>query len=242
MCRKILFFGALSVEPPPPVDLYVGGAYAHAPNTQNFTLTLPEGIQEGDFVLVLAGCGYDSDRDRVLSPSGYTTIARPNLASGAWKTYNYLGYKFMGPTPDTTLTIAGCAPYPADYAAIAVAHVWRGIDPTHPLDVSPVITTQSGLVSSLVTAGPITPVTPGAIVLAACTVSDGYGYTLTQPAGFENGVQHTYDPSGAYVVSVASKVWSSGEVTQVDWDGFSVPYHALGTSWCGIMLALRPED
>lgn len=220
---------------------FVGSSSAVSATSTTFNLTLPEGIEEGDFVLVLVGCGYDSDRDRVLSPSGYTTLVRPSYAAAVWPLNGYIGYKFMGETPDTTLSIAASASYPADFGTVAVAHVWRGVNTTTPFDVESVVTYGTSPDSRLVTAGGITPVSNNVAILAACMISDGDSFTMTQPSGYENTVQAQRDPSGGMTVCLSSYSPVSTPSGSVNWDNFSIPSRT--TNWncfAGIMMALRP--
>jgi hypothetical protein len=80
--------------------------------------TLPGPPQEGDLVVAAGAC--DGDYPPTITETGYTTA----IDSGTTSPLEWMIYKVMGGTPDTTLTLTSDAP--TDRRVAAVVQVWRG--------------------------------------------------------------------------------------------------------------------
>jgi len=112
-------------------QIYVGGktfARAGATSTTNVSLTdLTGGAntapQEGDLVVIAVATGSIAQRSQAVS--GYTQIAAL-YSNDDHDTNLWVGYKIMGPAPDTTVTIPSTGST-ADAQTVAI-HVWRNVE------------------------------------------------------------------------------------------------------------------
>lgn len=124
----------------------------------------------GDFVLGLFSVGtYDGTSSRVLvisdtSDVQYTLVGSQLLYNDAadYKAYLRLAYKFITTDVDIKFGPTGSASDPG----IRGAYVFRGVNTVTPLDVTP--TTNLGTIRP--NPPSITPVTPGAVIVAAGAV------------------------------------------------------------------------
>lgn len=211
---------------------YVNGAEAQGASA-DFDLTLPGSLLEGDLVVI--GCGFvgTADGNPGVTTSGYTEIA--DLYSDDDRDANLaVAWKLMGATPDTIATIKGSGS--ATNAAVAVCHVWRGADPTTPIDVT--TTTDGGIDSAVFNSPSITPVTTGAVVLSiGLSTSTTVDTAITAPTGYTNKVDVTYDPGNAALIGIASKAWLSGAEDPATWTAIST---GTPESWAAATVAIRP--
>src|SRR3990167_5514812 len=148
---------------------YVGGrtaGFAGTTSTQTVSLGSLTGgdtgdttPQAGDLVVVSYAVGSTVNRNMTIStPSGgaaYTLIGTELTASDTFDANLRCAYKFMGGTPDTNVTLSQTGSL-SDAGRYTI-DVFRGIDPTTPLDVAAV--TATGTSSSAVNPGAITPTT-----------------------------------------------------------------------------------
>ncbi|MBR0682738.1 hypothetical protein GXW74_19760 [Roseomonas eburnea] len=149
-----------------------------------------------------------------------------------------VSYAVMGSTPDTEVVL----PYIGSEFACGTAHVlvWRGMDPATPLDAVPVASNLPD--SRLPDPAAITPVTPGAIILAAAAVgqrNDDLVQTYTHP-DLPDTLQHRASGGGTIEVTLAGwTVWpGSGAYDPGAWV-YPLGDHA-SASWAAVTLALRP--
>lgn len=213
---------------------FVGGIAGGASDGGNVTLDLTAlagGIAaaaiEGDFVLVFGGHTSGGGGDASISTSGYTEIwdsgSQPDVV---------LAWKFMGSTPDTTVVGTGDGNV-ADGAAYA-ALVFRGVDPTTPIDTT--TTTATG--SSTNPDNPsITATTTESViaVFAGSVVTDG---SITQPTGYTGQVNANVNETvGDFTVGAAYKAaFNNGEVENpASWTTWSTG------AWAAATVCLRPE-
>lgn len=148
---------------------YVGGSVdPRAGTSGNITVSLTSlsgGVatapEAGDLVIVYFATGSTLDRNLVVS--GYTEITEL-YSNGVIDTNFVAAYKFMGATPDTTVTLTGGTLSTADAGTIIV-QVWRNVNATNPFDV----TVQTSTLTTSVLANPpsITSASKFAVVLAA---------------------------------------------------------------------------
>ncbi len=221
---------------------YVGGksaAFAGSTGT-NTNVALNSGlaggvaasVSAGDFVIIAYAVG--STADRALTISGYTLVASELYANGTTYDANLrVAYKFMPSTPDTT-AVLGPTGATADGGAYAV-HVWRNVDPTNPLDVTP--TTATGTGTSRANPPAITPATPGAVVLAASAGAAATGTTAYVFASSANLVQANQAATNDGRAALASYSWTSGAL---DPAASSAGSNNAADSWASITMALRP--
>lgn len=224
---------------------YVGGVTASTIVTGNYTVDLTaltgglaSSPSEGDIVIVSSGLfTYQVDTPPSIVTSGYTTIASLYSFRNLGNSTSYLSaYKFMGATPDTSITIAG--EYNAVTGRTTTVSVWRGVDITTPLDVTP---TTAILNSSRPNAPAITPITTGAVVVIATSLSSDTNNRVitTSPTGYSNEifVNATASSNDNYGI-MSSKFWISGTEDPGQW--------LMGSStnsdtWAAVSIALRPS-
>lgn len=188
----------------------------------------------GDVVLVAVALARNADRDLVAA-TGYTEVNEVYVSGTTYNTNLMLAYKVMGSTPDTLVTISG-NDNTGSSTAVAIK-VFRGVDAVV-LDVAQVTTTAGQ--TTRPNPGSITPVTSGALIVAA-----GGGASHTSQAG---GVYTTSDMDEmvtAYIadtglntsVGMAQKAWTGGAFDAAAWGG---GVNATGASAAAITIALRP--
>jgi len=155
-----------------PKDIeYVGGIIASAPNTstdQTVSLTsLTGGVgssaEIGDLVVVYYGIATNESNENLsFVTSGYTEVA------DLYQKDNYsgellVGYKVMGATPDASVT-CNTPTSTTSWGPVMAVQVWRNVDTTTPMDVTPTTALQGNTL--LINPPAITPVTAGAIIIS----------------------------------------------------------------------------
>lgn len=184
--------------------------------------------RQNDLVVYLLSFGSTADVDLSVTTSGYTEIA-DLYANDTYDANISVGYKFMGATPDTDIA------RPAGTGYALIAHVWRGVHSTNPMDVTP--TTRTTIDTGVPTPPAITPTTAGAVVICLAgnaLLSGPAGYTSSQLSNF---VSQTATGTRATAAGVGSFAWTSGTFTPTAWGGGSTN---SGSSYAAVSLALRP--
>jgi hypothetical protein len=196
----------------------------------------------GDVVVVFTAFGHTASVAPGVSGNNngsYTGVtASHQYGNDTWDT-NFQGmYKRQGSTVDTTLTIT--RQNTTTYGGATVVMVWRGVDPTTPIDVTPTTATQNNAGTCIFNCPSIQPTTAGAVIIAAGagtmpTTSNNYTAIGTM-SNFRTikGDGSTSDTG----VAAASFDWTSGAYDPVAVSGGTV--NASG-SWVGLSMALRPE-
>jgi hypothetical protein len=227
---------------------YVGGvkggrAGATTTTSQSLSGTLTGGTASspatGDLVVILVSAA---------SASGYapTTLAISSWSNGTFRantgvtnySYQQYSYKFMGGTPDTSITIPSSGN--ARNAQRWAVHVFRGVDSTTPLDgVTPAF--ASGTASGRPNPSSVTPNTAGAWILWMGASAAGAGTLFTAPTGFTTNwlgdtTPDTYDVMDGFGYYTG---WTTGA-----YDPAAIT--AGGTtgstdSWVAQTIVLKPE-
>ncbi|MGD9506929.1 MAG: hypothetical protein AB7O95_01870 [Geminicoccaceae bacterium] len=94
--------------------------------------------------------------------SGYTEIAQDTSGDSEGELALLVAYKFMGGSPDTTITLPTTNSTAA--AGAVCISVWRNANPTTPLDVA--AASASGANSAIPNPPTITPATAGCVIFA----------------------------------------------------------------------------
>lgn len=189
--------------------------------------------REGDLV-VFSHFVRDNGGDQNVgtSTSGYTEIA--DLFGNDSNDANLsVSYKVMGSTPDTIVTSVATAG-----RHVLIASVWRGVDPTNPLDV----TSTTSVLTNTGIADPasITPITPGAVVIAVGGNQSQTTAPVTGPSGYRGiSVVNVAAPGDFPHLGVYHKYWSSGAEDPGAWTGV---VDDVGVASAAITLALRPKQ
>lgn len=224
---------------------FVGGAAAGYAGSSlaNTSLSLGGGltggirssVQQGDLVVAVLASAATSNVTLSITP-GFTQAGAKQYSNGSSYDTNLLvAYKFMGATPDASVTF-GPSGAVASGKATAV-YVFSGVDPTTPLDAAVVGATGTGV--GYPNPGPITPVTSGAFILGIGAMSEGNG-----SAGFSNNGQYstfTYisgDDDNDIHLGVGVKAdWAAGAFDPAAFAGSGADNRG---SWTALTLALRP--
>jgi hypothetical protein len=122
---------------------------------------------ENDLVLVVWGGRDNANRTLDLDTAGYTKEV-DLFADDTYDAGMSVSHKFMGVTPDTTVAATNPS---ISYTYVIYVYVWRGVDLTTPMDVTP--TTATGVNTKFVDPPAITPTTAGNVMIA-CGISSGY--------------------------------------------------------------------
>lgn len=187
----------------------------------------------GDLVIATCATGSVADRSIGIStPAGYTEL-QELYSNSTTDTSLSVNWKIMGSTPDTSVS---CGPSGSTADAITGSvHVWRNIDPDNPFDVTE--TTATGTGTGRANPAPITPSTPGAIVLGigAGAAATGAVYTSSDLSNFITRTSaDTYDS----FQGIGSYSWSSGTFDPAQFGGGTT---GTGDSWAAVTLALKPR-
>lgn len=217
---------------------YVGGLTASGPGTTSTINVTISGIsmQEGDLVIVAFATGSTTDISYRISDgtTDYTQIA-DLFANDTYDTNLQVGYKFMDAEPDSTVRIPGGSGSANDAYTIAV-HVWRGVDTTSPMDVTPVTLTQTN--TALVNPPAITPVTTGAQILIAGAGAHSGGvdtYTASYLSNFLTVGNNDVNDSSIGLGSIA---WTGGTYDGAAWTFSQADSTSFSCASC--VMALRP--
>lgn len=194
----------------------------------------------GDIVIVAFMQGSAADRTASMAiGSGDYTILR-SIYSGASSSYDtnlVISYKVLT-LADLSVAIGPSAI--AGTASSVAIHVWRGADSSTPFDVPSV--PASFTTSSLATAtnpSAITPITPGAVVLAV-GAGAGYSTIIYSATALSNFISAVYTSTATdAAIGIGSSDWTSGSFDPVPWSGGSSGNSSA--SWVAVTLALRPS-
>ncbi len=194
-------------------------------------------LKPGDMVVLTiayrtATAGIESP---VAGPLSYTELFPNIYANGPANDVNLRGfYKFMGAAPDTGVTVPeGPGPGAVAYAI----HVLRNVDPNSPLDVPTVARFGPGALT--MDAGPITPVSKGAMIYVAGGSAGATGVPVaTNPANLSQTPNHfAANASSNVTVGAGLKTdWASGAFDPDPFGGGNV---ASGGSGAAATVALR---
>jgi len=200
----------------------------------NLTGGLSSSPETGDMVLIFLGQGGSGSNPRI---DGYNLVYAD--------TKGYIGYKFMGGTPDTTVYIeVNNSTDRLKYPSAVVIQVFRNVNPDVPFDVLPVITTTA---TTTVDPSAITPVTEGAVIVASGVLSrvlnsDGTVLTSSDLTGFrrENDVRCNTTGCDSTCVGAGYYEWTSGSFNPAAFSYAGGSYQSVATV-CST-LALRPIE
>jgi hypothetical protein len=223
---------------------YVGGmtaGFAGKTSSTTVTFDLTGGMSEvpegGDLVLVSYCTGSTADRTLTITnttPTAYDYLS-DLYADDLYDANMRVGYRFMPSTPETQMILSQT--FAIEDAGRYTVHVFRGVDPSTPIDVAS--TTITGIDSRVVNPAAITPSTAGAwIWITGCGAgaTATTAYTASHLTGFVSG--GTADNVDSVIGSGWYRQWTSGAYDGAD-------FAAGGTSttddsWASTTVALRP--
>ena len=220
---------------------YVGGkstSFVGDTTTANISLTdLSGGTGSepiaGDYVVV--GYGITTqNRTPTLTITGdnygaYDLIAGPAVGDATFDTRLYARGARMGSPPDSLITRSATGNI-ADDGAIVI-HVWRGTDPTTPLDVT---ANTAGGTPARPNPPAITPVTNGAVII---TIGAGVSNSAWNTPTYLDNFFQELSVANFFNNGIGSLSWSGGTYDPAAWTG------GWGSAtYAAITLALRPES
>lgn len=221
---------------------YVGGTTGSTlGNTTTWTVSLTS-LSGGtasspaadDLVIVYYGMSTQSS-NLSISATGYTQVTKLYVSDN-YAANLYVGYKFMGATPDTDITLSATGD--SRYAGTVAIQVWRNVDLVLPFDKATV--TATGANSVLANPSSITPNTTNAIIVAGGIGGHGAGTQTFSSSDLTNfltkGADDTYDST----VGLGYKEWTSGAFDPAAFTFSGTDSAAY--SWCAVTMALRPKQ
>lgn len=225
---------------------YVGSrVVSYSGTTSNISVSLTSlsgGVSSapevGDLVIVYFGTASLTNRDLVVA--GYTElvdITSYTTSNDYTGTNLAVAYKFMGSTPDTTVTITG-GTFSANDAGAVYVSVWRNVNTTTPFDVT--VQTGTDRFGADAQAPSITPVTAGAFIVVGAVgghLQGTHTFTSSDLSDFKTaGRDDTYD----ITVGGGYKQWVSGTFAPARFGFTGIGDQQYDTA-CSVTLALRPE-
>lgn len=223
---------------------YVGGTTAQitgsTATTTNVSLTgltggLASAAAAGDLVVVYYGVGSTVARTLTIT-TGYTSVASLTI-SDTYDANLVVAYKFMGATPDTTVTVSATGAT-ADSGAVAL-QVWRYVDSVFPIDATSTTATSTNTV--LVNPPAITPATAGALIIAGGAGAHARGVATYSSSDLSNfitrgGIDNTNDVT----VGMGSRAGVDGTAFDPAAFTFSAADSAQ-YSYCAVTMCLKPS-
>jgi hypothetical protein len=224
---------------------YVGGRGAgRAGSTSAVNVAINSGLSggigsaaiAGDLVVVTVATATQG-RNPECGVSGYTQLTQQHTTATTYDISVRTSYKFMGATPDTTVTIPATGNI-ADGQGYTI-HVYRGVDPTVPLDgVTPTYLTGSGANNNPDPAS-IQPATAGAWIYFGGGGAAGNGTTVFTAAYLAGFLSYNGPDTNDGTVGAGHYTgWSSGAYNGAAFGGGSTN---AANSWGCTALVLRPE-
>lgn len=192
-------------------------------------------VQAGDLVIAIFATGSAADRTLSITDgtTDYTLTGNELYANDTEDTNLRVGRKFMGVTPDGSVTF-GPTGNTADAGTMGVM-VFSGVDATTPLDVA--VTEATGTNTGAANPPSITPATAGAYVVAIGATGCNTGataFTSSDLTDFASVAQLDTEESALGFGYIA---WSgSGAVDPAAFTGNT----GTSNSWCAMSIALRP--
>lgn len=211
-------------------------AFSNLRNESNQQPTL----QADDIVLVAVNCASTVDRTEAqLLPSGYTAAHTDLYQNDSNDTNLLVSYKVMGASPDSSVSIPASN---ATTAGVAYAiYVFRGVDTSTPLDVTPV--TAGAINTGIANAGAISPSSDGAWIVAVAAAAVAAGAAFTNPSGMSATTNHFRSAT----ITTTTNDANIGVALKTDWASGSFDPAAFGGStstntgsWAAVTIALRP--
>jgi len=174
--------------------------------------------------------------------TGYTAVFTPPLYANDGNDTELLSqYKFMGATPDTTVTIPRSGS--TNRGVAYTIHAFRGVSTTNPIDVA--ATTATGTNSGTINCPATTPSTPGAWILACGGAGQTASTAHTNPAGMDTTINYfrtAVNGAGPVVKAAAALAIYSGWTTgSYDPAAFGGGGTNLNDSWAAATVVLRPS-
>lgn len=225
---------------------YVGGTrqgFEGSTSDLNVSLTsLTDGISsapiQNDIVIVAFATNPDDTGQISYRLSGYTEIT-DLYVNDTERVQLQVGYKIMGATPDTSVTITG-GTADGDQAGAVAVHVWRGVDisnPANPFDAT--ATTFTSLNTAIPNPPSIQPVTSNAVVLAVGAGGHNDGTDTFSSSGLSNFISIGANDTHDVTIGLGSISWSGSGAVDPAQFGFSGSDNTAYAA-AAVTIALKP--
>lgn len=227
---------------------FVGGYSALGSDTSGATVNIPLNssltggieafVRTGDMVIVVHSVSSTSDvTSTIRDPSSvaYTLIGSELYSNDTYDTNLRVAYKFMGATPDASVSFSDNLG--GTNGRIATAYVLRGVNSTTPLDVAAV--TATNINTGAVDPPSITPVTSGAAIVAFGAAAHNLGgvFFSNISGAVASWIANSNNTSNDSSHGIAQFAWTSGAFNPAAW---TLTGTTTTDSWASITVALRP--
>jgi hypothetical protein len=210
------------------------GSNTGSANGTAVTMSLPASLQ-GDMVLVISGATNKTTGVGLPSTAGYTTIGE-YLIGLPVDLKLAAAYKFMGSTPDSSVTVTAA---PSGMSVATLALVFRGVSSTTTLDVAATTGQNSGAVP---TAPGITTTNANCYIVSSATSQLADTSVGSLPGGVFlpipsiQRVHDVVDPNADITVAAAYKALAVAGFTNVGaWSTWT------SSNYVSLTIALRPQ-
>lgn len=189
--------------------------------------------QAGDLVILYFGATSDGvDRDWDIS--GYTEVAQL-YSNDDFDSNLVVAYKVLT-SRETAIDIPN-GTFDSTMAGASAVQVWRGVDPTSPMDVTP--TTATGINSPLCNPPSITPNTSGAVIVSGGVAAHGEQVETFASSDLTDFITSGADDTGGdMTIGLGYHRWTSGAFDPSAFTFSASP--SSSASWAAVTLALRP--
>jgi hypothetical protein len=224
--------------------IYVGGqstgftGQTTGTSTVNFNLTggVAATPAANDIVIVAYAIGANSSLNPQMSISGYTNAFSQIFVTDTQSTEFSVSYKIMTTTPDTSFTRSQTGN--TQHGGAIAVHVWRNINLTTPLDVTPTTNTRQNTV--LVDPPAITPATANTVIIVAGGGAHLTGSNYNTPTYLNNFLATVgNDTVDASVGMGSNSSWTSGSYNPAAWTFGGTD--STNYSCASATIALRPR-
>jgi len=222
----------------------VGRTYDLRLGNSNLTISLTSltggsntSPSQGDFVLVIIGVASNSNTTPTCSTTGFTLAGSQLYGNDTYDTCHSVYYKFMGSTPDTSITITGGGGT-LNNSFGAIVYVYRNVNTSTPIAIEQ----QSLINRGNPTPPSITPTVSGSkiIIAGVCNTEDN-AHTFSTPSGYSNRqTVHYSGKTPTYYIDImsADKDWTSG----IESPGvFTINTDSTNYSSCASTIVLIPS-
>lgn len=219
---------------------FVGGTIAgKAGSTSGFTqIRLDTGltggirdhVEPGDLVIGVFASG--STTQRLLSINTFSNVAS-GYGNDDRDTNLQVGFKSMGATPDAAAFFGPTGS--VDDAGVTAVYVFSGVALDSPLDVPAV--PIAGSDTRRPTPFPITPVTPGAKIVAIGAGTTGGSASFSAPPALASFISLGSAGTTGVGLGIGQANWTGGQFAPGQ---FASGGTSTSDSWAAVTLALRP--
>ena len=204
-----------------PAISLVGTASAGDATSSSLSMSLPSGTTAGDQVLVVATL---PNGKTITGPTGYATVGTYTSGTGSTATKIVVFDHTVTATDGPVVTVS----FQGKIAKSVAVAVYRGVDPTTPIDVTASASTTAG---TAVTVPSVTSSLTGEQLVMVDGSASTAG-TWSAPTGMTRRVQQA---GGTTDTAILDQPLATAGAT-----GTRTATHSVSTQLVGVLLALRP--